>query len=40
MRAFVEADIEHAVVEPAAVAALVEFDAQVRHYELLEDFST
>ena len=37
IRAFAGADIEKAVVEPEAVAALVEFDAAVRHYEILEE---
>jgi len=35
--AFAGADVENAVVEPAAVAALIEFDASVRHYEVVED---
>ena len=37
IRAFAGADIERAVVEPGAVAALIEFDARVRHYEVIED---
>jgi len=37
IRAFAGSDIERAVVEPAAVAALVEFDARVRHYEVMEE---
>jgi heme-degrading monooxygenase HmoA len=37
IRAFAGADPERAVVEPGAVAALIDFDADVRHYEVLED---
>jgi heme-degrading monooxygenase HmoA len=37
IRAFAGADIAMAVVEPNAVAALVEFDRTVRHYEVLEE---
>jgi heme-degrading monooxygenase HmoA len=37
IRAFAGADVEHAVVEPGAVAALIEFDTSVRHYEVIED---
>jgi len=40
VRAFAGADAEKAVVEPGAVAALIDFDAQVRHYEVLEDVSS
>ena len=36
IRAFAGTDVEKAVVEPGAVAALVEFDTTVRHYEVLE----
>ena len=36
IRAFAGPDPERAVVEPGAVAALVEFDASVRHYEVIE----
>ena len=36
IRAFAGSDVEKAVVEPGAVAALSDFDAQVRHYEVLE----
>ena len=39
IRAFAGADIEKAVVEPNAVAALMEFDKTVRHYEVLEEIS-
>jgi len=39
IRAFAGEDVEHAVVEPGAVAALTDFDAHVRHYEVLEDVS-
>jgi heme-degrading monooxygenase HmoA len=37
IRGFAGTDIEKAVVEPGAVAALVEFDTTVRHYEALEE---
>jgi heme-degrading monooxygenase HmoA len=37
IRAFAGADPERAVVEPGAVTALIDFDADVRHYEVLED---
>jgi heme-degrading monooxygenase HmoA len=39
IRAFAGADIEKAVVEPNTVAALMEFDKTVRHYEVLEEIS-
>ena len=37
IRAFAGADIEQAVVESAAKAALASFDSHVRHYEVLSD---
>jgi heme-degrading monooxygenase HmoA len=37
VRAFAGADTGKAVVEPDAVAALVDFDPTVRHYELVEE---
>lgn len=37
IRSFAGPDLERAVVEPAAAAALVEFDARVRHYEVLDE---
>jgi heme-degrading monooxygenase HmoA len=37
IRAFAGADPERAVVEPEAMAALLRFDAAVRHYELVEE---
>ncbi len=37
IRAFAGENIDEAVVEPGAVAALIEFDAGVRHYEIIED---
>ena len=40
IRAFAGADIEKAVVEPNAVAAHMELDKTVRHYEVLEEIST
>ena len=36
IRAFAGMDVEKAVVEPGAAAALVEFDERVRHYEVVE----
>ncbi len=36
-RAFAGAECETAVVEPEAIAALVDFDTHVRHYEVLEE---
>lgn len=35
--AFAGADIDRAVVEPGAVAALSDYDPTVRHYEMLEE---
>jgi heme-degrading monooxygenase HmoA len=37
IHAFAGADLGKAVVEPEAVAALVGFDATVRHYEVVQD---
>ena len=37
IRVFAGDDAEHAVVEPGAVAALVDFDVRVRHYEVVEE---
>ena len=37
VRAFAGPDVNKAVVEPRAVAALDDFDDTVRHYEVLED---
>jgi heme-degrading monooxygenase HmoA len=37
IRAFAGSNVEAAVVEPGAVAALLDFDAQVRHYEVIEE---
>ena len=37
IRGFAGTDVDRAVVEPGAVAALVEFDATVRHYEVIEE---
>lgn len=37
IRAFAGAEISRAVVEPGAVAALVDFDATVTHYEVVEE---
>ncbi|MFC4309943.1 antibiotic biosynthesis monooxygenase family protein [Steroidobacter flavus] len=37
VRAFAGADLDRAVVEPGAVAALSDYDRTVRHYEVVED---
>jgi heme-degrading monooxygenase HmoA len=37
VQGFAGGDVAKAVVEPGAVAALVDFDARVQHYEVLED---
>ena len=37
IRAFGGDEIGKAIVEPGAVAALVDFDDRVRHYETIED---
>jgi heme-degrading monooxygenase HmoA len=34
---FAGRNINKAVVEPGAIAALIDFDASVRHYEVIED---
>jgi heme-degrading monooxygenase HmoA len=39
IRAFAGADVDRAVVEPNAVAALVGFDTTVRHYQVLDEIS-
>lgn len=40
IRAFAGDDAERAIVEPGGVAALLDFDPHVRHYEVLEDLSS
>jgi heme-degrading monooxygenase HmoA len=37
VRAFAGADVDKAVVEPAARAALADYDLHVRHYQVLEE---
>ena len=37
IRAFAGAEANKAVVEPGAVAALSDFNATVRHYEIIEN---
>ena len=37
VRAFAGPSPERAVVEPGAVAALIDFDETARHYEVIED---
>lgn len=39
IKAFAGNEIDKAVVEPGAVAALIDFDDFVRHYEVVEDVS-
>jgi heme-degrading monooxygenase HmoA len=37
IRAFAGPDVDKAVIEPGAIAALDDFDATVRHYDVLEE---
>jgi heme-degrading monooxygenase HmoA len=37
IRGFAGKDVDKAVVEPGAVAALLDFDAGVHHYEVIEN---
>ena len=37
IRPFAGPDVDNAVVEPGAVAALDDFDATVRHYDVIEE---
>jgi heme-degrading monooxygenase HmoA len=37
VRGFAGADVDKAIVEPGAVAALDQFDASVQHYEIIEE---
>ena len=37
IRGFAGDDISKAIVEPAAAAALLDFDASVQHYEVIEE---
>src|SRR6059058_1307120 len=37
IRAFAGADVDRAVVEPQAAAALVDFDRTVQHFEVVEE---
>jgi heme-degrading monooxygenase HmoA len=39
VRAFAGPAVDKAIVEPGAVAALDDFDAAVRHYEVIEEVS-
>ena len=39
IRGFAGDNVSHAIVEPGAVAALVEFDPIARHYDVIEDVS-
>ena len=40
IRGFAGADVEKAVIEPAAERALSSFDAHVRHYEIVEEIAS
>jgi heme-degrading monooxygenase HmoA len=40
IRGFAGSDAAKAVVEPGAVAALIEFDAHVQHYEIVEEIGS
>jgi heme-degrading monooxygenase HmoA len=37
IRTFAGADIKRAVIEPGAIAALLDFDSDVHHYEVIEN---
>jgi heme-degrading monooxygenase HmoA len=37
VRAFAGADVAKAVLEPGALAALIDYDRDVQHYEVLEE---
>jgi len=37
LRAFAGADVVKAVLEPGALAALLDYDLEVQHYEVLEE---
>ena len=37
IRRFARDDVATAIVEPGAIAALIDYDAIVQHYEILED---
>lgn len=37
IRRFAGSDVGKAVVEPEAIAALIDYDRTVRHYEVVED---
>ena len=37
IRVFAGNDVDRAVVEPGAVAALVDFNDRVQHYEVIEN---
>jgi heme-degrading monooxygenase HmoA len=37
IRGFAGSDISKAIVEPGGVAALLDFDARVQHYEVIEE---
>ena len=37
IKAFAGDDIDQAVVEPGAIAALSDYDREVRHYEIIEE---
>jgi hypothetical protein len=37
IQSFTGREIDKAVVEPGAIAALIDFDARVQHYEVIEE---
>jgi heme-degrading monooxygenase HmoA len=37
IQAFAGTDVEKAIVEPGAIAALTEYDTVVRHYEVIDE---
>jgi len=39
IRSFAGASVDKAVVEPGAVAALIDFDSKVAHYVVIEEVS-
>jgi hypothetical protein len=39
IRAFAGVDLNKAVIEPDAMAALIEYDTIVTHYEIIEEVS-
>jgi heme-degrading monooxygenase HmoA len=40
IRTFAGSDVARAIVEPAAIAALIEFDNTVQHYDVIEEVTS